>query len=168
MSSFLINAWYVAALSPTVGRTLQAVRMLGESIVLYRTQDHTPVALEDACPHRRLPLSLGRIKGDAVECGYHGLTFDCSGKCIDAATQTRIPPFARVRSYPTCDRYGLLWIWMGEAGLANTDDILSIPTYGDPAWHTTSGDSMHCASNYAKWGTAERCRRCCSRLNGRR
>ena len=148
MSSFLINAWYVAALSPTVGRTLQAVRMLGESIVLYRTQDHTPVALEDACPHRRLPLSLGRIKGDAVECGYHGLTFDCSGKCIDAATQTRIPPFARVRSYPTCDRYGLLWIWMGEAGLANTDDILPIPTYGDPAWHMTGGDSMHCASNY--------------------
>ena len=58
MSSFLKNAWYVAALSPGVGRTLQAVRILGEAIVLYRTQDNTPVALEDACPHRKLPLSM--------------------------------------------------------------------------------------------------------------
>ena len=148
MSSFLRNAWYVAALSPAVGRTLLAVKILGESIVLYRTQDNTPVALEDACPHRRLPLSLGRIKGDAIECGYHGLTFDCAGTCIDAATQPRIPPFARVRSYPTCDRYGLLWIWMGEADRAHPGDILSIPTYGDPAWHTTGGDSMQCTSNY--------------------
>ena len=148
MSSFLRNAWYVAALSPEIGRTLQAVRLLGEAIVLYRTQDGAPVALEDACPHRKLPLSMGRIKGDAVECGYHGLTFDCAGACIDAATQARIPPFARVRAYPTCDRYGLLWIWMGDADKADTGEILSIPTYGNPGWHITSGDSMRCTSNY--------------------
>ncbi len=148
MSNFLRNAWYVAALSPSIGRTLQAVRMLGEAIVLYRTQDGAAVALEDACPHRKLPLSMGRIKGDAVECGYHGLTFDCSGKCIDAATQARIPPFARVRSYPTCDRYGLLWVWMGDADRADTGKILSIPTYGDPGWHVTGGDNMRCTSNY--------------------
>ncbi len=148
MSSFLRNAWYVAALSPEIGRTLQAVRLLGEAIVLYRTQDGAPVALEDACPHRKLPLSMGRIKGDAVECGYHGLTFDCAGACIDAATQARIPPFARVRAYPTCDRYGLLWIWMGDADKADTGEILSIPTYGNSGWHITSGDSMRCTSNY--------------------
>ena len=96
-AGFLKNAWYVAALSPAIGRTLTAMRILGEAIVVYRTQDGTPAALEDACPHRKLPLSMGRIKGDAVECGYHGLTFDCSGQCVDAATQERIPPFARDR-----------------------------------------------------------------------
>ena len=148
MSQFLRNAWYVAALSPEVGRSLKPVKMLSEAIVLYRTQDGSPVALEDACPHRKLPLSMGRLKDDAVECGYHGLTFDRSGKCIDAATQQRIPPFARVRSYPVCDRYGLLWVWMGDAGRAQTDEILSIPTYADPAWHTTRGDDMLCASHY--------------------
>ena len=148
MSTYLKNAWYVVALSPEVGRSLKPVKLLGQAIVVYRMQDGTPVALEDACPHRKLPLSLGRLRDDAVECGYHGLTFDCTGKCIDAATQQRIPAFARVRSYPVCDRYGLMWIWMGEAGRANADEILSIPTYTDPAWHTTKGDSMHCASNY--------------------
>ena len=96
MSTYLRNTWYVAALSPEIGREPKAIRILGEAVVLYRTQAGAAVALEDACPHRKLPLSMGRIKGDAIECGYHGLTFDCAGQCIDAATQTRIPPFAKV------------------------------------------------------------------------
>ena len=148
MSNFLNNAWYVAALSPDVGRTLKPARLLSQAIMLYRTQDGAPVALEDACPHRKLPLSMGRLKGDAVECGYHGLTFDCSGKCIDAATQERIPPFAVVRSYPVCDRYGLLWIWMGEPDRAKVDDILNIENYSSPGWHTTQGDRMELACHY--------------------
>ncbi len=148
MSQFLRNAWYVAALSPAVGRSLQPIKVLGESIVLYRTQDNTPVALEDACPHRKLPLSMGRLKGDAVECGYHGLTFDCKGTCIDAATQQRIPPFAKVRSYPVRDRYGLLWIWMGETGAGPLPDITTIENFDNPAWHITAGDRLQCACNY--------------------
>jgi phenylpropionate dioxygenase-like ring-hydroxylating dioxygenase large terminal subunit len=148
MSQYLRNAWYVAALSPQVDRTLKPVRLLGEAVVLYRTEDGRPVALEDACPHRKLPLSMGRIKGDAVECGYHGLTFDCSGKCIDAATQQRIPPFARVRSYPVCDRYGLLWIWMGDPTQADEGGIIQIETYDDPHWHVTRGDSLLIECNY--------------------
>ena len=148
MSHFLRNSWYVAALSPAVGRSLQAIRILGESIVLYRTQDNAPVALEDACPHRKLPLSMGRIKGDAVECGYHGLTFDCTGQCIDAATQQRIPPFAKVRSYPVRDQYGLVWVWMGETGDKPLPDIYAIENFANPAWHITGGDCLRCACNY--------------------
>ena len=148
MSSFLKNAWYVAALSPQVQRALLPCKLLGEAVVLYRTQDGTPVALEDACPHRKLPLSLSRIKGDAVECGYHGLTFDCSGKCIDAATQQRIPPFARVRSYPVRDRYGLLWIWMGDPERAAQEEIYEIRNHDNPSWHLTKGDYMPIRCHY--------------------
>lgn len=148
MSRFLMNAWYVAALSSEVQRTLVPLKLLGEAVVVYRTQDGRPVALEDACPHRKLPLSMGRIKGDAVECGYHGLTFDCSGTCIDAATQQRIPPFARVRSYPVHERYGLLWIWMGDPARARAQDIYRIETHDDPAWHMTRGDSMLIRCHY--------------------
>ena len=148
MSHFLRNAWYVAALSPQVGRTLLPLRLLGESVVLYRTESGTPVALEDACPHRKLPLSMGRIKGDAVECGYHGLTFDCSGRCIDAATQQRIPPLAKVRSYPAHDRYGLLWVWMGDPARADANAIIEIENHDNPNWHLTRGDSMRIACNY--------------------
>ena len=148
MSKFLNNAWYVAALSGDLERSLKPVKLLSRAIVLYRTQDGTPVALEDACPHRKLPLSMGRIKGDAVECGYHGLTFDRAGQCIDAATQQRIPPFAVVRSYPVQDKYGLLWVWMGDAALAAEHPIFEIENYGNPAWHTTRGDRMDIACHY--------------------
>jgi len=139
---FLKNAWYVAALSPEVGREPKAVRLLGEAVVLYRTQDGAAVALEDACPHRKLPLSMGRIKGDAIECGYHGLTFDCSGACIDAATQARIPPFAKVRSYPVQDKYGLLWIWMGDPAHTVANPVFEMANHGQPGWGLTKGDQL--------------------------
>ena len=148
MSNFLKNAWYVAALSSDVQRSLKPLQILGEQLVLYRARDGQAVALEDACPHRKLPLSMGRIKGDAVECGYHGLTFDCSGQCIDAATQERIPPYARVRSYPVRDRYGLLWIWMGDPERSRHQDVYEIENYGNPSWHVTKGDSLLCKCHY--------------------
>lgn len=145
---FLRNAWYVAAISNTVKQELRAVRMLGADLVLYRTRDGKPVALEDACPHRKLPLSMGRLIGDTVECGYHGLTFDALGKCVAAPTQDRIPPTAAVKTYPAVDRYGLLWIWMGDSEEADESQLLVIENYDNPAWHITSGDSLTCACNY--------------------
>lgn len=145
---YLRNSWYVASLSRDVGRTPTAARLLDEAIVLYRREDGSPVALEDACPHRKLPLSMGRLKGDAIECGYHGLTFDGCGRCIEAPTQARIPQSARVRSYPVQDRYGLLWIWMGEPEQAARHPILNIDRHDDPAWHMTGGDSLLCRAHY--------------------
>ncbi len=75
---FLRNTWYVAARSDEIGEALKPMKILGERIVFYRQADGAPVALEDACPHRKLPLSMGRREGDLVVCGYHGLTFDCT------------------------------------------------------------------------------------------
>jgi vanillate O-demethylase monooxygenase subunit len=145
---FLRNCWYVASVSREVGRQPRAVRLLDEPVVLYRRQDGSPVALEDACPHRKLPLSMGRIKGDAIECGYHGLTFDGCGTCIEAPTQERIPAMAKVRSYPVQDRYGLLWIWMGEPEQAEHTPVLQIDNHDHPDWHMTAGDSLPCKCHY--------------------
>jgi nitrite reductase/ring-hydroxylating ferredoxin subunit len=68
--------------------------------VLFRTSDGTPAALEDACPHRKRPLSMGRIQGDHLECDYHCLTFDCSGKCVKVPGAARRHAGAVVQSYP--------------------------------------------------------------------
>jgi phenylpropionate dioxygenase-like ring-hydroxylating dioxygenase large terminal subunit len=97
MSTFVKNAWYVAAWSSEVGRQLLSRTILGEQVVLYRREDGTPAALVDRCPHKLAPLSLGELKGDHVQCGYHGMTFDCSGACIRVPGQQNIPPTARVR-----------------------------------------------------------------------
>ena len=146
---FLKNAWYVAGWSKEYGHKLVAQRLLNECVVLYRKQDGTPVALEDACPHRKLPLSKGALKDDAIECGYHGLTFDGSGKCVAAPTQPeQIPEKARVRSYPVVDRYRLLWIWMGEPELADPNDIVHIENFDNPSWGCTEGGTMEMECNY--------------------
>ena len=146
---FLKNAWYVAGWSKEYGQKLVAQRLLNEWVVLYRKQDGTPVALEDACPHRKLPLSKGTLKDDAIECGYHGLTFDGSGKCIAAPTQPeQIPEKARVRSYPVVDRYRLLWIWMGAPELADPNDIVHIENFDNPDWGCTEGGTMEMDCNY--------------------
>jgi len=144
---FLKNAWYVAALSDAVKHELTPLKLLGNDVVVYRTNAGLPVVLEDACPHRKLPLSMGRLIDDYIECGYHGLCFDASGNCLKAPTQDRVPPTAIVKSYPAVDRYGLLWVWMGEQD-ANESSLLFIENAEDPAWHITSGDFLDCRCNY--------------------
>ena len=64
---FLRNAWYVAAISGEINQSLKPIKILGEHLVFYRTKAGAAVALEDACPHRKLPLSMGCLKGDIVE-----------------------------------------------------------------------------------------------------
>lgn len=142
------HTWYVADWGHAVGRALRQIEIMGEKIVIYRTEAGDPVALEDACPHRKLPLSMGRLKGDEVECGYHGLTFDCSGACIRVPGQSMIPAKARVHSYPVVERYDLIWIWMGDPALADPDKILKIEHWGDPAWGFNTGPVMELDCNY--------------------
>ena len=146
---FLKNCWYVAGWSKDYEQKLQAQKLLGENIVFYRQSDGTPVALEDACPHRKLPLSDGQLSGDRVVCGYHGLTFDCSGACVEAPTQQdNIPKRAVVKSYPVVDRYRLLWIWMGDPERANPDEIFEIKNFNNPEWGYTDGGILPIECNY--------------------
>jgi phenylpropionate dioxygenase-like ring-hydroxylating dioxygenase large terminal subunit len=145
---YLMNAWYVAARDADVTHALIPLTILGERVVLYRREDGQAVALEDACPHRKLPLSMGRLCGDHVECGYHGLTFDASGACVRAPAVGRIPRGAKVRSYPLAERYGLLWIWMGDPGRADSRTIVEIGEWGDPSWGINRGDAMTVDCHY--------------------
>lgn len=148
MGDYARNAWYPAAWSRDIGRSLSKRRILGDDVVLYRKEAGAVCALEDVCPHRLLPLSYGRLRGDAVECGYHGLTFDCSGKCVRVPGQDIIPPTARVRSYPIEERMGLAWIWMGDPALADASQIFDLPQYYDPAWSAVEGDALAIEANY--------------------
>lgn len=148
-TDFIMNSWYVAGWSADFDQSLVPLTILGEEIVFYRTGDGRPVALEDACPHRKLPLSRGRLIGDDVECGYHGLTFDCSGACVRAPTQDgALPSGVQVKSYAVEDRWGLLWIWMGDAATADPDTIHHIENYDNPAWGKTPGGTMDIACHY--------------------
>lgn len=145
---FLRNCWYVAAWDHEVNRDLKQIRVLGEKIVVFRTEAGAPVALLDACPHRKLPLSKGRLRNDHIECGYHGLTFDCMGNCVRVPGQDRIPGSANIHSYPVVSRYGLVWIWMGDPAVADPAKIFAVEHYDDPAWGLNHGDAIPFPCNY--------------------
>ena len=116
---FPLNAWYPAAWAYEVERKLIARKICDKDIVLYRRQDGAVAALEDACWHRLLPLSMGRLAGDDVVCGYHGLVFNASGRCVHMPAQKTINPSAGVRAYPVVERHRLVWIWPGDPALAD-------------------------------------------------
>jgi vanillate O-demethylase monooxygenase subunit len=148
MGEYVRNAWYPAAWSRDLGRELIARRILEENVVLYRTSAGSAVALEDVCPHRFTPLSMGRLKGDTIECGYHGMTFDCRGECVRIPGQTIIPRNARVRSYPMVENMGLAWIWMGDPALADASQVYDLPQFHDPNWSAVEGDALHIDCHY--------------------
>lgn len=145
---FLKNAWYVAAWSDEITETLQQVVLLNEKLCMFRDTKGQIVALEDACPHRKLPLSKGRRKGDTVECGYHGLTFNCTGQCVRAPGKGGIPSNAKVHAYPIEERYGLVWVWMGNPALADASEIFDIPEFDNPEWGMNKGKALEIDCNY--------------------
>ena len=116
---------YAATKAALIGLTRQMAVDYGPKGI--RINAVAPVALEDTCPHRFYPLSKGQLIGDAVECGYHGLQFDCSGRCQLVPGQDKIPDSAKVRSFPVVQRWGWIWIWMGDPALADEGLIIDIP-----------------------------------------
>ena len=145
---FLRNYWYVAASGSDIGRKPFRRVIMNEPVVFYRTEDGTPVALEDRCPHRRLPLSMGKLVGDDVlQCHYHGLRFDRTGACVRVPGQDMIPATARVKVYPVAERYKWLWIWMGDPALADPAKIPDYHWFDDPNWGAKS-DYIHAKCNW--------------------
>jgi len=147
-TSFVRNAWYAAACSDEVanGKPLSC-RLLNEPVVVYRRADGVPVALEDRCIHRSMPLSLGRVCGDVIECGYHGLRYDCHGACVRIPGQDRIPERARIRAYPTVERDGFVWIWMGDPEAADESRVTAFPWIARTGWRHTKLHA-HIECNY--------------------
>jgi len=120
---FLRNTWYVAAWAGEVGDGLLGRRILDEPVLLYRDSTGTVAAIGDRCPHRFAPLHLGRKIGDTVQCGYHGLIFGTDGRCLTRLRSGTLPEGAHVKAYPLAEKYGLLWIWMGDRARATAESI---------------------------------------------
>jgi phenylpropionate dioxygenase-like ring-hydroxylating dioxygenase large terminal subunit len=120
---FQRNVWYVAARPEDVDRQLCRRIILNDPVLLFRTEGGTVVALRDQCPHRFAPLSRGRLFGDVVQCRYHGLRFDQAGRCVLNPHSDVISAATRVPSYPTAERYGLVWIWLGDVSQADPERI---------------------------------------------
>ena len=142
-----MNAWYAAAWDHEIKHKLTPRTICGKKVVMYRRTDGRVAALEDACWHRLLPLSLGRLDGDEVVCGYHGLVFDDSGRCTHMPSQNSINPSACVRTYPVIEAHRFVWLWMGDPALADPAKVPDLHWNRDDAW-AGDGKVIHVKCDY--------------------
>ncbi len=136
--------WWALALSEQVtGKKPLAVRCGEEEVVLFRDADGVARALEDRCPHRRVPLSLGKITpGGQMQCGYHGWTYDgATGKCVaipNLHDDEKVPERyrAETRGVTECD--GFVYVWIGSPQASATPPPHSLYTPGGLPEHRGS------------------------------
>jgi phenylpropionate dioxygenase-like ring-hydroxylating dioxygenase large terminal subunit len=146
--SYLQNAWYAAGWSSLLDDVPLARTIHDQPLVIYRGEAGKPIALADMCPHRFAPLSRGKVKGDRIVCGYHGLEFDNSGKCVrNPHGKGMIPAALTVRAYRVAERYGMIWIWMGDTEQADVALIPALPGLEDSNLSWIHGQ-LHVAADY--------------------
>ncbi|TFZ05679.1 aromatic ring-hydroxylating dioxygenase subunit alpha [Ramlibacter henchirensis] len=146
---FILNTWYIAAWGSEIREKPMGRRICNQPIVFFR--DHATgkvAALEDRCCHRAAPLSMGVVVESGLQCGYHGVVHDCSGRCVHIPGQEKIPTRAKVRAYPVVEKNEFVWIWMGAPELADESKIVDYPFNDDHAnWPHEQG-FYHIKANY--------------------
>ena len=140
------NAWYVACTPDEIDGKPLGRTICNEKIAFFRGADGRPAAVEDFCPHRGAQLSLGYVCEGKLVCGYHGLQMGCDGKTVSMPLQ-RVQGFPRIRSYPVVERHGFIWVWPGEAELADPARIHHLEWAESPDW-TYGGGLYHVKCDY--------------------
>lgn len=134
----LTNIWYIAEWSENVTDKPVKSRMLGRDFVLFRDPAGVVHCLSNTCCHRGASLSQGKCQDDGtVSCPFHGWRFNAEGRCttIPSAAEPgrHIPPAARVDSYPTQEKNGLVWVFLGDQP-GEAHPLFDMPEDTDPAW----------------------------------
>ncbi len=140
------NAWYVACTPDEVTDKPLGRKICGEAMVFYRGAEGVVSALEDFCPHRGAPLSLGSVKDGQLVCGYHGLTMGCNGKTVSMPGQ-RVRGFPAIRAFAVVERHGFIWVWPGEQALADAAKLHHLAWADNPEW-AYGGGLFHIACDY--------------------
>ena len=127
------NTWYVAATPGEIATKPLGRQVCNERIVFYRGEGGQVAAVEDFCPHRGAPLSLGFVCEGKLVCGYHGLEMGCDGKTVAMPGQ-KVHAFPAIKSYPVEERYGFIWVWPGDQAKADKSLIPHQEWHNHPEW----------------------------------
>jgi len=137
--------WYVVMDSTQVGDKPVGVVRMGEKLVFWRDSHGKVNCFRDKCVHRGVQLSQGKVIGDNIQCPFHGLKYDSSGKVTVIPANSRntpVPDRFQVLSYPTYEAHSFIWIWWGE----NPPGDLQPPRF-----FTDIDDSLFYGRAYDHW-----------------
>lgn len=139
----LKNFWYVAELSSAITNKPKRVTMLGQEFALYRDSKGQVVALSNLCVHRGGALADGWVENDCIRCPYHGWKYQADGACVEIPANrpsVPIPKKARVDAYPVQERYGLVWLFLGDLPPEERPPLPPLPEFGNPSWRAVYGE----------------------------
>jgi len=133
---FIKNTWYVACTlaelealgDKPLGRTI-----CNEKMAIFKGPDGKVAAVEDFCPHRGAPMSLGKSCKNGLRCGYHGLEMGTDGKTVHMPGQ-RVRGFQAIKAFEVVERYGFVWVWPGEQTLADEGVMPVFEFFDNPEW----------------------------------
>jgi phenylpropionate dioxygenase-like ring-hydroxylating dioxygenase large terminal subunit len=141
------NDWYMACWSDELTDRPLGRTIAGEPLVLFRDGSGKVAALRDQCIHRGVSLSPGRVIRGGIECPYHGLVYDGTGRCVHIPTQDHIPTKAVVRSFAAREQHAIVWVWAGKAEEADDSKIVPYPWHDDARWPYRKG-YLHVRCSY--------------------
>jgi phenylpropionate dioxygenase-like ring-hydroxylating dioxygenase large terminal subunit len=139
----LKNFWYAVEFGTAVTTKPKQVTLMGQHYVLYRDTNCQVVALDDRCAHRGAALSGGWVEEGCLRCPYHGWSYQPDGACVQIpANQADVPisKRAQVGTYPVQEKYGFVWIFVGDLPEPERPPIPPFPEFGDPAWRQVQGE----------------------------
>lgn len=135
-----INFWYPMAATDELTDQPLRVRALGQDFVVFRDTAGTAHCLANTCTHRGGALALGKVKGDCIQCPYHGWQFDGAGNCTkipSLGSRASIPGRTRIDAYPVDERYGVIFAFLGDLPEAERPPIFAVKEWGQEGWRTT-------------------------------
>ena len=118
--------WYPAMAARGLGKKIKTARIVGRDLLFVRDGGRVH-AIEDRCPHRHIPLSLGtRDFPGHITCIYHGWVFDVATGALKAALtdgpDSPIVGKVCVETFAVEERCGLIWVWMGKGEPVPVED----------------------------------------------
>ncbi len=129
-----INFWYPMATSEELGADASLkVRALGQDFVVFRDSQGQANCLSNTCTHRGGSLAGGKLKGDCVECPYHGWQFNGAGevkRIPSLGADASIPARTRIDAYPVEEKYGLIFAFLGDLAENERPPILEVHGMG--------------------------------------
>ncbi|MEM7157954.1 MAG: Rieske 2Fe-2S domain-containing protein [Myxococcota bacterium] len=150
------NRWYPITTSSTVRKAPVPLHRMGLRLVVFRGADGQLRCLRDRCSHRGAALSAGKVKGNEIECPYHGFRFDGAGQCTAMPCEgrdARIPGGLEIDTFPLREDHGLVWLWWGAAPAdGNVDSLPPVPWFSELPADTrfASGGELEWPLNYVR------------------